>query len=261
MEIEEKELDQEWWDSQAILIKNWWLGLHAANCRQKALECDTATSFIAHIMHEVLNQIVRGDKTSGCKIQYVQRKDWLSILPIYAWTAMIEHRITVRLYVMWASTECQRSVNGASMERQWNVNGTSMIHSLSHSAIKRLHCDILTKWMYWTFFWLKDKWNARCHTLEMSVNGASTTFCLASWIIQMLGNYSHSLSEYWPPFEADQLGTTLRLSPKNERQRSVNKFWSCIWNDPGAAQRHLPTLHVSATFQSKNAREDIATIS
>jgi len=63
-----KELEQESWDSQAILIKNQWLGLHAADCRPKALECDIATSFIAHIMHEVVNQIVSGDKTSGCKI-------------------------------------------------------------------------------------------------------------------------------------------------------------------------------------------------
>jgi hypothetical protein len=40
MEIEEKEQDQEWCDSQAILIKNKWPGLHAANCRPKALESD-----------------------------------------------------------------------------------------------------------------------------------------------------------------------------------------------------------------------------
>jgi len=59
------ELHQEWWDSQAILIKNLWLGLHAANCRPKALECDVATSCITHITHEVVNQIVRGDTTSG----------------------------------------------------------------------------------------------------------------------------------------------------------------------------------------------------
>jgi len=68
MELEEKELDQEWWDSQEILIENRWLGLHAADCWLKELECDLATSFIAHITQEVVNQIVRGDKTSGCKI-------------------------------------------------------------------------------------------------------------------------------------------------------------------------------------------------
>jgi len=38
MEMEEKELDQEWWDSQAILIKDQWLGLHAANCWPKGQE-------------------------------------------------------------------------------------------------------------------------------------------------------------------------------------------------------------------------------
>jgi len=59
-----------------------------------------ATSFIAHITHEVVNQIVRGDKTSECKIYYVEKKDWLSIIPIYPWTTKIEHTVTVRQCVM-----------------------------------------------------------------------------------------------------------------------------------------------------------------
>jgi len=66
MEIEEKELDQEWCDSQEILIKNWWPGMHAAVCWPNALERDVATSFIAHVTQEGGNQIVRGDKASGC---------------------------------------------------------------------------------------------------------------------------------------------------------------------------------------------------
>jgi len=67
MEIEEKEPDQEWCDRQAIIIKNSWPCLHAANCQPKALEQDVATSFITHVTQEVVNQIVRGDKASGCK--------------------------------------------------------------------------------------------------------------------------------------------------------------------------------------------------
>ena len=59
-----------------------------------------ATSFVAHITHEVLHQIVRGDNTLGCKIKYVEKKDWLSIIPIYAWTTMIEHIMMIRLCVM-----------------------------------------------------------------------------------------------------------------------------------------------------------------
>ena len=68
IEMEDMQLDRERMDSQAILIKNQWLGLHAANCRPKALECDMALSFLAHVTHEEVNQIARGDKTSGCKI-------------------------------------------------------------------------------------------------------------------------------------------------------------------------------------------------
>jgi len=67
MEIEEKELDHEWCDSQALLIKNQWPGLHAAHCRPKALERDVGTSFIPHVTQEVVNQIARGDKSLGCK--------------------------------------------------------------------------------------------------------------------------------------------------------------------------------------------------
>jgi len=66
-----------------------------------------ATSFIDHITHEVLDLIVTGDNTLGCNIYYVEKKDWLSIIPIYTWTTMIEHTMTVRLYVMSASTERQ----------------------------------------------------------------------------------------------------------------------------------------------------------
>jgi len=68
MEIEEKELDQEWWDSQVILIKNQWLGLHAANCWPQALECAIALLLIPHITHAVVDRRVRGANTSGSKI-------------------------------------------------------------------------------------------------------------------------------------------------------------------------------------------------
>jgi len=61
------ELDQESCDSQPISIKHLWPGLHATNCRPKALERDVATSFVAHVTQEVVNQKVRGDKASGCK--------------------------------------------------------------------------------------------------------------------------------------------------------------------------------------------------
>ena len=67
MEIKEKELDQEWWDTQAILIKREWLDLHAANCQPKALDHDISTLFIAHITRVVVNQIARDDTASGCK--------------------------------------------------------------------------------------------------------------------------------------------------------------------------------------------------
>jgi len=55
MEIEEEELDQEWLDTQAMLIKKRLLDLQATNCWPKALERNMAMSFIARITHIVVN--------------------------------------------------------------------------------------------------------------------------------------------------------------------------------------------------------------
>jgi len=76
------------------------LGLHAPNCRLKALECDMATSFSAHVTHVVVNRIVRGDKALGCKKYYVEKIYWLSMISIYVWSTMFGLTMTVRLCVM-----------------------------------------------------------------------------------------------------------------------------------------------------------------
>jgi len=71
----------------------------------------------------------------------------------------------------------------------------------------------------------------RDYLLKLSVNRASTIFSLAFGIIQGLRNdiYRHCI--YRPPFDAKMLERTSRLSPKIERQRSVNDFWSCIMHN------------------------------
>jgi len=46
-----------------------------------------------------------------------------------------------------------------------------------------------------------------------------------------------------------------------ECQRSVNDFWSCIFDCPSAVQRHWPIIIVLAAVMGKNACDDIATAS
>jgi len=55
--------------------------------------------------------------------------------------------------------------------------------------------------------------------------------------------------------------TTLLLSPKNERQRSVNDLWPCIMENPRALRRHDAISTLSAAFVGKNGCDYIATMS
>jgi len=87
-----------------------------------------------------------------------------------------------------------------------------MIHSLSQSAIKRQDGHILTKCMYWTFFWLK-------------------------------GQVKSSL-----PY------------PRNERQRSINDFLSCLLDNPNAGQLVSLIIAILVAFLGISGRDDIATI-
>jgi len=48
---------------------------------------------------------------------------------------------------------------------------------------------------------------------------------------------------------------------KNECQRSVNNFSSCMLHNSRAVQRHTPIIIILAAFIGKNASDDIATTS
>jgi len=49
--------------------------------------------------------------------------------------------------------------------------------------------------------------------------------------------------------------------PKNERQWSVNDFWSHIADNSRAVQWHSPIIILLAAFLGKNASDDIAATS
>jgi len=95
----------------------------------------------------------------------------------------------------------------------------------------------------------------------MSVNRASTIVGLAFGIIQGLRENIYLHCMYRPPFNAKMLERTSRLSPKIERQQSINDFWSCILHNQRAVRRLQSIIEVMAAFIGKNASDDITTAS
>ena len=93
----------------------------------------------------------------------------------------------------------------------------------------------------------------------MSLNRVSKIFGFASCIIQGLCNDTYPYSMYRLPFNRKMLAKTSQLSPKNERQWSVNNFWSCILHNPRAVQQSLSIMKVLDTCIGKNAKHEIST--
>jgi len=58
----------------------------------------------------------------------------------------------------------------------------------------------------------------------MSVNGASTIFSFASWLIYVPIGCIHPFIKYWQPLLAKTTAQCSLLHPENERQRSLNNF-------------------------------------
>jgi len=144
--------------------------LYALNWQPKALQCDKPTSFIAQILSVVVAQKQRGLEAFGWKWLYIEMIYWLSIMAICIVCANDEHPMTVSMSLTWVSTERQHVL--VSPFLQWNG---CMVTSFQTGNIGR-HCTYT------------GKQHAHCPILQMSVNGASTILCLASWIITGLCN-------------------------------------------------------------------------
>jgi hypothetical protein len=94
---------------------------------------------------------------------------WLSIMTLWLLFNVIAHRMTVGMSLKWASTERQRSVNGASTILVWSFRQSKscIVTSIQKRVIGRLS------------IW-NGKRHACCPIREMSVNGASPISGLAS---------------------------------------------------------------------------------
>jgi hypothetical protein len=76
-----------------------------------------------------------------------------------------------------------------------------------------------------------------------------------------LGDDIYPKWHYRTPFKAKLVATTLILSPKNVRQRSVNNFWPCIIENSRAVQQGESIIALSATILGKTCCDNIASMS
>jgi len=65
----------------------------------------------------------------------------------------------------------------------------------------------------------------------MSVNGASTIFSFASWLIYVPIGCIHPFIKYWQPLLAKTTAQCSLPHPENERQLSINSFSCCIFGN------------------------------
>ena len=82
-------------------------------------------------------------------------------------------------------------------------------------------------------YWEKLQRHARCRILRMSVNGASTIFSLASWVIYVPIGCRHPFIKYWQPLLPKTTATCSLPHPEIQRQRRVNRFRCCIFGIQG----------------------------
>jgi len=101
----------------------------------------------------------------------------------------------------------------------------------------------------------------RNYVLNMSVNGASTAFGLASWKMQGARGDIELSSEYRPPIYANMVATTLLWGPKTESEQSVNDIWRCIWEKARVVRRYQLIIKLSAAILGHNSSSKLLTLS
>jgi len=106
----------------------------------------------------------------------------------------------------WASTECQQvSASHLGEFMFW------LIVDIHLAEIDSVHSE-------------KLKWHAPCHILRMSINGASTMFSFATWVIYVSIGCRHPFVRYWQPLLQKATATCSLPHPENEHQRSGNDY-------------------------------------
>jgi len=91
-----------------------------------------------------------------------------------------------------------------------------------------------------------------CPILRMSVNGPSTMFSLASWVIYLRIGCRHRLMRYWQPLGAKTPATFSLPHPDNQHHGSVNSTSSCIFYTQGILWIFTHIIRLLTTGIGKN---------
>jgi len=98
--------------------------------------------------------------------------------------------------------------------------------------------------------------NAQPHShrpiLRMSVNGASTMFSYASWIIYVPIGCRHLFIRYWQPLLGKTTLTCSLPHPENECQQSVKDFDFRIMGNSCSDQLWMSISQILTAFTGKN---------
>jgi len=86
----------------------------------------------------------------------------------------------------------------------------------------------------------------------MSVNGGSTIFSFASWVIFVLIGCSHPFIRYWQPLPGKTTATCSLPYPENEHLRGVDGFSCGIFGNQDIAWIFIFPTELLTTLSGKN---------
>jgi len=115
------------------------------------------------------------------------------------------------------------------------VSSASQIRLRSPATVPAPNWMVKTYWLSIMTLWRSCKMIGHPMTVGMSLKWASTerqrsvnNFSLIFSAIEGLHRHIHLKTSNWPAFDVKQQATCSLPRPRNERQRSVTDFWSCI---------------------------------
>jgi hypothetical protein len=87
-----------------------------------------------------------------------------------------------------------------------------------------------------SIYWQKGQQPGHHLILRMNVNGVSTIFTIATWVIYIPIGCKHQFMKYWQPLLAKTTVTCPLLHAANECPWSINGFASCMFGNQGIVQ-------------------------
>jgi hypothetical protein len=132
--------------------------------------------------------------------------------------------------------DCTDDVNsGAEGAVRAVALSASQNRSRSPASVPAPNRMVKTYWLSIMTLWLLFNVSAHRMTVGMSLKWASTErqrsvndFSLIFSAIKELHRHINPKTSYWPAFDLKRQATCSLPHPRNERQRSVTDFWSCI---------------------------------